>query len=449
MPPRPQPVDPAASPWHLLGAGIRHWRDDVRGISQRTLAEQVHIDDALISQYERGLARPHADTVRLIDEATGAGGHLVALHRNAQEMERLRGLQSQRVRAGTVEAESDSSSDEEDDMERRRLMRDAAVVAAVGTVAPLLTALTDAWQASESRIAGASVSQSMIDDWEDAADVHAKAARVDRPDIVLAALAADFADMAPHLARKQPDEVRRDLAHAAARHAALIAGKWADMANRREARRWWMKTRTLIDESGDHLLASWLRSREALHRRGDPAEDMGDVLKVAQEARRLAGERPSAALVAAMTAEAKTLSVMGLHEDAVQALRAAERVFDQLPAIPGVFRSLNERGLWFDRSLVYSLAGDVSHATEAHDRAEELYPAADQARPRIRLHRAALHARTDPGSAAQAAVQVVSDLPPGRWITRYSSDAQLVLGALPEKARALPAARELRALTSA
>lgn len=130
-------------------------------------------------------------------------------------------------------------------MERRRLMRDAAAVAVGGAVAPVLATLTDAWQASEPRISGASVSQEMIDDWEDAADTHARRAYVDSPAVVLAGLAADFADMAPHLSQDQPEPVQRDLAHAAARHASLIAGKWFDLGNRREARRWWGKTRSL------------------------------------------------------------------------------------------------------------------------------------------------------------------------------------------------------------
>lgn len=338
-----------------------------------------------------------------------------------------------------------STRDEDDEMKRRRLMRDAAVVAVGGAIGPTLTTLTDAWQASQPRLSGASVSRGMIDDWEDAADAHAKAARIEPPAVVLAALAADFAEMAPHLARQQPDAVRRDLTHAAARHAALIAGKWTDMGNRRQARRWWGTTRTLVDESGDRLLASWLRRREALHRGGDPAEDLAEVLSIAQEARRLAGQRPSAPLVAAVAEEAMTLAAMNRYGEAVMALRAADDIFDRLPGAEGRFRSV-ERELRYGRSLIYSLAGHERSAEEAHNSAEKLYSSGDQTLPRIRLHRVMLHARTDPTEAVDEAFRIVADIPPRRWLIRYAADVQRVIKTLPEPARALPAVRELRAL---
>ncbi|MER7211561.1 helix-turn-helix transcriptional regulator [Streptosporangium sp. NPDC000239] len=425
--------------WQEFGRALRIRREH-HGLSLRDLAEQIRWNYSLISKWEQGKNRPPVEAVKALDAELGAGGELMAQALHAAMTD------ADQARKGTVEAKA-STRDEDEDMERRRLMRDAAVVAVGGAVAPALAALTDAWQVSQPSISGASVSQAMIDDWEDAADVHAKAARVESPAVVLAALAADFAEMAPHLARNQPDAVRRDLAHAAARHTALIAGKWTDMGNRRQAHRWWSTTRTLIDESGDRLLASWLRSREAIHRRSDPAEDLAEVLKLSQEARRLAGSQPSAPLVAALTTEAKTLAAMGSHADAINTLQEAERAFDQLPAASGAFRSLSERGLWFDRSLIYTLASDVRNATQAQDAAEALYPVNDQTSPRIRLHRVALHARTDPENAAHEALRIVDGLPSGRWMTRYTTDTHLVLGALPEHARTLPVARELRALT--
>ncbi|MEU8202564.1 helix-turn-helix transcriptional regulator [Streptosporangium sp. NPDC049046] len=430
----------ASTEWQEFGRTLRAWRER-RELSLRDLAERVRWHFSLIGKWEQGKNRPPVEAITALDAALDAGGELMKRALRAAMVD------ADQLRKSTVEVKT-SSWDEGEDMERRRLIRDAAVVAVGGAVAPALAALTDAWQASEPRIAGASVSGVMIDDWEDAAAAHAKTARTEPPAVVLTALAADFAEMAPHLARKQPDAVRRDLTHAAARHAALIAGKWTDMGNRRQARRWWRTTRALIDESGDRLLASWLRSREALHRRSDPAEDLTEVLKLSQEARRLAGQQPTAPLVAALTAEAKTLAAMGSHMDAVGTLREAEKMFDRLPALTGAFHSLGERGLWFDRSLIYTLAGDVKNAAQSQDAAEGLYPVSDQTLPRIRLHRAALHARTDPEQAAQEAFKIVDDLSIERWMTRYAMDAKLVLGALPEQARALPAARELRALTA-
>ncbi|MFC6934952.1 hypothetical protein ACFQHO_34555 [Actinomadura yumaensis] len=266
-------------------------------------------------------------------------------------------------------------------------------------------------------------------------------------------LATDFAAMAPHLAKRQPDQVRQDLAHAAASHALLVAGKCVDLGNRRESRRWWTKTRALSDESGDRLLASWVRSREALYRRGDPTEDLGNVLTVAQQARRLAGTRPSAPLVAALTAEAQTLALMGRHDSATTTLQQAESVFGRLSAFTvdhPRFRSWSQRedGLWFDKSLIYTLAGDVQRATEAQDAVLRQPSAEALTRTSIRLHRAALHVRSDPSEGIAEAVRIIDELPAEHRRTRYLSEARIVLDKAPEDARALPAARELHALTA-
>jgi hypothetical protein len=344
--------------------------------------------------------------------------------------------------------------DGEDDVKRRELFQDTATVTVGAAVAPVLAALTQAWQASQPTLPGATVSQAMIDDWEDAAAMHAQRARVDPPIVVLGALATDYAAMAPHLARSQPDRVARDLAHAAAQLAMLIAGKWVDLGNRRESRRWWRTTRALGDRSRDPLLASWLRSREALYRRGDPTENLAEVLAIARDARRLAGEGSSPPLVSALTAEAQILAQMGSHTAAVTMLHRAETVFDRMPTTPAHPNwpdwsgwMHREEGLYFDKSFVYALAGDVPSATEAHD--VLLSRAADTlAATEVGLHRATLYARTDPESGIEHAARIVDGIPGKSRRTRYLTAARMVLDVAPERARTLPAARELRALTT-
>ncbi|MER5645568.1 helix-turn-helix transcriptional regulator [Streptosporangium sp. NPDC002524] len=426
--------------WPEFGSALRAWRER-RELSLRGLAEKIRWDYSLIARWEQGKNRPSFEAITLLDSELGAGGELTAQALRAAMAE------TDRLRRGTVEAVDAKAStrDRDEDMERRRLMRDAAAVAVGGAVAPVLATLTDAWQASDPRISGASVSQEMIDDWEDAADLHARRAYVDPPAVVLAGLAADFADMAPHLSRAQPEPVQRDLAHAAARHASLIAGKWFDLGNRREARRWWGKTRTLSERSGDTLLAAWLTGREAAYRRTDLSEDLSDVLLVAQRARRLAGDRPSAPLVIALSAEAQTLAMLGHHVEAITALRRAEDVFDQLPSTPV---GLDPHWMYFDRSLIYTLADDAQRATEAQSAAEELYSSGHHGTVTMALHSAALHARTDPEQGARQALRLVEELPVARRDARISATARIVLDAAPEKARALPAVRELRALTT-
>ncbi|MFI6917892.1 helix-turn-helix domain-containing protein [Streptosporangium sp. NPDC050284] len=423
--------------WQEFGRALRAWRER-RELSLRDLAERIRWNYSLIGKWEQGKHRPSAAAITVLDAELGAGGELMtrALHAAMADADQLR--------RSTVEAKA-SIRDEGEDMERRRLMRDAAVVAVGGAVAPVLATLTDAWQASEPRISGASVSQEMIDDWEDAADVHVRRAYVDAPAIVLAGLAADFADMAPHLNRFQPESVDRGLAHAAARHAALIAGKWFDLGHHREAHRWWKKTRTLSERAGDTLLASGLIGWEAAYRRQDPGEDLNAVLAVAQLARRLAGDQPSLSLVDNCGSEAQVLAMLGRHDESIAAWRVTEEVFDRLPS--GV-SAPDPGSMHYARSVIYTLAGDATRATDAQSAVEGLYQPEHRTATLLAFHNAAIHARTDPVGGAQRALQIMERLPAERWDTRVKAAARIVLKVAPEEARGLPAVRELRALTA-
>ncbi|MEV8634453.1 helix-turn-helix transcriptional regulator [Streptosporangium sp. NPDC051023] len=422
--------------WQEFGRAIRRWREQ-RKMTQRQLAELISWAYSMVSRWESGDLRPSVEAIEAMDAALEVEGKLISLGFRAAMAD------SNRLRRGTVEAKA-STRDEDEDMERRRLMRDAAAVAAVGAMAPVLTSLTDALAIAQQPLPGASVSQGMIDDWEHAADVHEQRARFDSPAVVLAALAVDYTDMAPHLGRSQPAAVQRDLVHAAARHASLIGGKWFDLGNRREAHRWWAQTRLLSEQSGDDLLVSWLRSREAGYRRQDPNENLDNVLLVAQEARRLAGDAPSAPLVAALGVEAMILAKVGRHAEAITTLRLTEETFERMPSSGN---SRQARALWYDRTLIYTLTGDLKRAEHARDTAERLYPTGHRSATLLALHGAALHARTDPNEGTHRALQLLDALPAERRDTRVMSAGRLVVEVLPEKARALPGARELRALT--
>ncbi|GAA3095140.1 helix-turn-helix domain-containing protein [Streptosporangium carneum] len=427
----------AESPeWREFGRAVRKRREQCQ-MSQRRLAERIRWNYSMVSRWEAATHRPPADAIEALDAELGAEGKLISLGLRAAMAD------ADRSRRSNVEVKA-LTRDEDEDMERRRLMRDAVAVAAVGAMAPVLTSLSDALAVAQQPLPGASVSQGMIDDWEHAADIHEQRARLDPPAVVLAALAVDYTDMAPHLGRAQPDAVQRDLTHAAARHAALIGGKWFDLGNRRQAHRWWAQTRLLSAQAGDDLLASWLRGWEAGYRRQDPDENLDDVLVVAREARRLAGDDPSEPLVAALGVESLILAMMGRHTEAITALRRTEETYERLSASGS---SRQGRALWHNRTLVYTLAGDVKRAEAARDTAESLYPAGHRTATMLAFYGAALHARTDPSEGAHQALRLVDALPAERRDTRVMSATRLVVDALPEKARALPEARELRALT--
>ncbi|PZG37526.1 hypothetical protein C1I98_25145 [Spongiactinospora gelatinilytica] len=336
----------------------------------------------------------------------------------------------------------------EDFMERRRLMQDSAKLAVGAAAAPVLMALTDAWQASTKPLPGATVSESMIDDWENAADVHHRNFIVDPPEVVLAALAIDFADMAPHLRRSQPLSVTRALNHVAARHAHWIAGGWFFMGARREATRWWARVRELADTSGDNEMAATARSWEVNCRISDPRENLVELLTLAEDACRAGGERPSMALVRAIATQAQVLALMGRDTDAVTMIRKAEAVFERMPSAH-TWRAVREEGnLHFFRSFVYTLTQRHNQAAEAQEWGERQSIPGEYRIRQVRLHRAAAVARHEPEEGISQALRILEDHSDARQNPLVNGSARLVLTTLPDKARALPAAQELRALTA-
>jgi len=223
-----------------------------------------------------------------------------------------------------------------------------------------------------------------------------------------------------------------------------------DLGDRRESHRWWIKTRSLSDESGDDMLAAWVRSREALYRLGDRSDDLYVVLAVAQEAGRLAGDLPSAPLVSALCAEAGALARLGRLDEAVVTLRKAETAFERMPASTSFdpHWAKREEGLWFDKSLIYTLANDVKHAMEAQDTVlGGRGPDDTLTTTGVRLHAAALHVRTDPKAGMEEAARIIDAIPLQQRRTRYLTTARMVLDLAPENARSLSVAKDLRELT--
>ncbi|TYK52609.1 hypothetical protein [Actinomadura decatromicini] len=335
---------------------------------------------------------------------------------------------------------------DEEDVKRRQLIRDAGALAAGAAIAPILTTLTDAWQASHPRLPGATVSRAMLDDWTDAYRTHVRSYVNAPPEQVLAKLTRDWAEMAPHLAHVQPKDVERDLAHAAAQHAYLIAGTAIQIGDPRLATRWWTTSRLMADRSGDSLLSAYTRSWEVTNRVTDPHEDLGELLILAREARRLSGRHPSGTMIYATTVEAEVLAFMGHKRAAVDALRHAEDIFERIPST----EPDREELLRFDQCCVYSLAGLRDRALEAHRAAREFYRPETHLYNTIQLdlYETVLEAHRDPGEASRQAVSILEAVPEDRRIRRVTLTARRVLDALPEQALTLPAARELRALTT-
>ncbi|WP_131735779.1 helix-turn-helix domain-containing protein [Actinomadura roseirufa] len=346
---------------------------------------------------------------------------------------------------GTVER-SPTTGSWDDDVKRRELIGNSAAVGVNAALAPVLAALSSSWQKSQPRLPGASVSQAVIDDWEDAYPIHVRRYVNAAPSITLTGLTRDWVEIAPHLPRRQPEGVKRDIAHAAAKHAGLIAATTVQLGDERLARRWWLTARNLADQSGDRHLSAYARSWEATNRVVNVSEHLPELARLAREARELAGSKPTGTLVYATLTEAEVLASMGNHSAAVSAIRHAEEVFSRIPSS----QSDRKKNLHLAQSLVYSLAGSTKNAAEARQAAQHLHNPATHfySSIQLKLHEIVLHTSTDPSNALKEAVTILGELPQERRIARVRVNARRVINALPEPARTLPAAQDLSTLIS-
>jgi tetratricopeptide (TPR) repeat protein len=416
-------VDPARSPWHLLGAELRHQREQVHRLSLREVARQVYCDDGDLSKWERGITRPHPDNVRRLDDFYGAGGRIVALHALAMEVERLRTL----VKEG--------SGGKEAATERRQVLRLAAVGAGIGALG----------------ISGESVRQAIaasyandfrsITDWERACVDHLYALRTRPPAQVAADLLIDLFTVKRQKEASSPAETL-ELERVTAALASVQANALTRLGDHGAALRWWHTARQAADASGDLELRVLVRAEEAGHGLYGQREPE-TVLGLVREAQQLLG--PSRPSVDLLTTQAKAQSILGRHDQARKTLETLLDVADK-GVTPDPLGFWKPDQIHFAESWVYAGAGDMPNADTARDKV--LGFAGDyQYRANVRLHEAlcmVVNGATVEG--ARRAADVIDALEPAYRSHHIRYTGHLVVNAVPPAQQDHPAVADLREL---
>ncbi|MFF9040985.1 hypothetical protein ACF090_36610 [Streptomyces sp. NPDC014892] len=209
-------------------------------------------------------------------------------------------------------------------MKRRNLLRGAL---AAGLTAPALAALTAA-RTDVDQTLSPDTPQDLAD-LEAAAESYGYGYHGQTPTRVLADLVTDFAALRPLLTVPQPAPVRARLCRTAGQMAGMTAIVLHDLGSRKESRAWFATAARAAAESGDPQLRAWVLAREAMVplNYGAPRA----AASLADQARRIAGTRPTAAATLAAAVAARAYALNHQSEQARQALANADALVERLP----------------------------------------------------------------------------------------------------------------------
>ncbi|MBA9002247.1 XRE family transcriptional regulator [Thermomonospora cellulosilytica] len=261
-------------------------------------------------------------------------------------------------------------------------------------------------------------------------------------------LIADVISVGRLLERQPSEPLRTGLLQVSAGLSAMLAIELGDVGNRRGARMTWSTARRAADASGDRGLMVWVRARQAEEGLWSGASPVG-IRELLAEAIEIADGTPCSGLPRAHAIRACLAAEAGNVAVARQEMNTLTTVFERLPESvttdPGTFGWGASRLRW-NEAYVYTLTGD-DRGPEAADEAIALYPPGTLGPvANLRMIQAmGLVRQREIDAGLEASVGVLHQLPVSP--TRRHM-AGRILRQLPGQAHALPAARELRALTA-
>lgn len=332
-------------------------------------------------------------------------------------------------------------------MKRRRALQVIAALGA-GTAIPPGT-LEDALSGIDHSI-GDRVD---VDEWDRLVWEHGHEILRRPPGALVKDLTIDTVAIGQVLQRPCPPMVKAGLLRAAAGLSALLAIDCGDAGDGRAARVAWATARRTADASGDRNLAAWVYAREAGESfwagRPDPV-----VEALIGQAVERANDSPSRGLAQIDSVRARLAAKRGDMASAHAALADYTRAFERLPAQGTTDRlvpmMVSEFGVHFASASLWVSTGDTAQAHKALDQATAFlrakYPDAQGQLSSVGLVRAmALVQDREIGQGLDQAVSIAHGTP---LSARRRYMIEQMLGTLPDKARTLPAARELQALTA-
>lgn len=279
----------------------------------------------------------------------------------------------------------DTAGDADDDVLRRALLgliADAGADSGTAIDGSFFGAVDRIRRRMDDALLGASVSATMLDQWEDSADGYGRQYRSVAPLRLLCDVLLELGDVRRMCEGRQPVEFSERLCRLAARLAALAGMTMINIGDQRLARSFFRTARMAADETGDRHLRGWVTVRESMV----PLyyADPGEAALLARAGGDLAGRHSCVASVMAPVMEARALARLassgcGSMRDALgQAKRALDRAHLALGGLAGEVRSdtafgYTERQILFHQGDTLITLGDYKSADEVFELSLRMY----------------------------------------------------------------------------
>jgi len=272
----------------------------------------------------------------------------------------------------------DVDGEADDDMLRRALLRLIADTGADGGTAidgRFFGAVDRIRRRVDDALLGASVSATMLDQWEDTAGGYGRQYRSVAPLRLLCDVLLDLGDVRRMCEERQPVEFSERLCRLAARLAALAGMTMINIGDQRLARSFFRTARMAADETGDRHLRGWVTVRESMVPLyyGDP----GEAILLARAGGDLAGRSSCVASVMAPVMEARALARLASagHGSVRKTLGQAKAALDRARLAFGGLAAEVRRDTAFgytERQLLFH-EGDALVALGDHEGAESAF----------------------------------------------------------------------------
>ncbi|MEO3813120.1 helix-turn-helix transcriptional regulator [Sphaerisporangium sp. B11E5] len=338
-----------------------------------------------------------------------------------------------------------ASSDPEDEAERRALFHHALLSSGIPLNGRMLAEVERTRQDMDRTLATGSVNEDQLDRLDEQVLRYRREYIKSAPLPMLYRLMLEIADVRRLVSVRQPALSQRRLLNATTMLALLSADALMKLGDTRQAHAWYGTARTASDDVGEVRLRALVRAQEAMlpYHYGDLTE----TVRLAREARMLAGSAPSSPAALGAAAEARALARMGEHQAARVALAEAERIFSRMPPEDDhlAFR-FSERRLQFYRMGTLIELGETGQVQEWISRSASPYTID----PALVLLDQAAHVAREGGydEACRLAEQALVQVPPEHRTSIVVNRARALLSSVPPNQRRIPAARHLHDLVA-